>query len=278
MWVFCCGMKRSGSTVQYQITREIVETNGLGKALGWVEPAQFPQLKATYTDFHGFLVVKSHRYLETAEDLFMKKQAKAVYVYRDIRDVVISMMEKYQAPFWKIVASGNIQRILKDYQRWNGVNDILVSRYDTMVADLQLETLRIADHLGVKLNDRSARGIAQKYSLEQQLERIRGFDYNNVGAKSGSSTYDPVSLLHPNHIRSGKTGQWTTRLSGIQSALIEDIGFIWLIEKGYSVESSWASRKAAVVRYSPCWAGGLVRPLWRRIRKVSRSGSGQNPE
>ena len=45
MWVFCCGMQRSGSTLQYQIAARLVEQAGLGQRLEWVEPGRFPELR-----------------------------------------------------------------------------------------------------------------------------------------------------------------------------------------------------------------------------------------
>ena len=49
MWVFCCGMQRSASTLQFQIAAELVERAGLGERVGWVRPEQFPRL----LDKHG---------------------------------------------------------------------------------------------------------------------------------------------------------------------------------------------------------------------------------
>ena len=37
MWIFCCGMERSGSTVQFQISAQLVEDAGLGKRVEWVK-------------------------------------------------------------------------------------------------------------------------------------------------------------------------------------------------------------------------------------------------
>ena len=36
MLVFCCGMMRAGSTVQYQIATELIESQNLGMSLGWI--------------------------------------------------------------------------------------------------------------------------------------------------------------------------------------------------------------------------------------------------
>ena len=62
MWIFCCGMRRSGSTLQYQLTARIVEEEGIGKRVEWVKPADFPVLREKYKDYEGLKVFKSHIY------------------------------------------------------------------------------------------------------------------------------------------------------------------------------------------------------------------------
>ena len=68
MLIFCCGMNRGGSTLQYQIVAEIVESNNLGIALGWIGSPNRATLKSLDNIAHRrdkFAVVKCHQY--TAE-------------------------------------------------------------------------------------------------------------------------------------------------------------------------------------------------------------------
>ena len=44
MWVFCCGMIRSGSTVQYHLTKDIVEVKMGGAAKRALRSASVPRL------------------------------------------------------------------------------------------------------------------------------------------------------------------------------------------------------------------------------------------
>ena len=112
MWVFCCGMVRSGSTVQYQLTAEIVESVGVGRALGCAEREQFSQLQTQYMGEKGFLVVNCHKYFEEAAELISEGEAKAVYIYRDIRDVIVSIMNKNKTSFWQIIRGSFIESTL----------------------------------------------------------------------------------------------------------------------------------------------------------------------
>lgn len=249
MWVFCCGMRRSGSTLQYQLTANIVESRGIGRALGWVEPQQFPQLRASHIGEKGLLVVKCHTYVREAAELFSRREAKAIYVHRDIRDVVVSMMNKNRISFWQVVQSGFVGQVLEEYSDWSKVGDILVSRYEVMIADLRWEVLRIADYLGVDLDESSASQIAERHTIDQQVQRIQSFDYENLGIRVGTSAYDPVSLLHKNHIHSAQVEQWRAVLSCFQIGLIEDMVHRWLVDRGYPISQNWVMRKASAIGY-----------------------------
>ena len=99
MWVFCCGMRRSGSTLQYQLTARIAEEEAVGKRVEWVEPADFPVLRERYKDYNGLKVFKSHIYTPEMGEEFEKKNALGVYIYRDIRDAFVSQYTKNNIGF-----------------------------------------------------------------------------------------------------------------------------------------------------------------------------------
>ena len=244
MWIFCCGMPRSGSTVQYQLTAEIVESNGVGERVSPLPSPGSLQRRADIGEQKKFFVVKRHGYTKEAAKLISIGQAKAIYVYRDIRDVLVSGMNLRGNSFQNLIRCRLIEQLLEDDEKWNSVDTILVSRYETMVTNLQHEALRIARYLGIDLDESSARKIADKYSIERQQQRVQGFDYENSGEQQGELLYDPKSLLFSNHIQSGKSEQWRTALSWAEIALVEDMAYDWLNERGYAISQGWINRKA----------------------------------
>ena len=60
MWIFCGGMPRSGSTLQFQLTAHLVELAGLGMRVDWVRAAEFPKLREKYAARGGWKVLKTH--------------------------------------------------------------------------------------------------------------------------------------------------------------------------------------------------------------------------
>jgi hypothetical protein len=245
MWVFCCGMRRSGSTLQYQIVKQIVEDAKVGKGLGWVDSEQFDHLQTKYAGENGYLVIKCHSYIENAKKLSSSGKAKAIYVHRDLRDVVVSTMVKDKTSFWQVMRSGLIRTVMEEYTQWNSLNDIMVSKYENMITDLTQETLKISRYIGVELHNTLANKIAEQFTIDQQVQRIQNFEYDKMGKRAGRNVFDPLTLLHENHIHSGKLEQWKTALSSLEVGLVEDIACDWLIEKNYPISQNLFVRKTA---------------------------------
>jgi len=251
MLVFCCGMMRAGSTVQYQLAAEIVEYFGLGKRLGWIDLKNFIEMQKKYGNQEGFFVVKCHNYLDAYDELFSIGEAKAIYAYRDIRDVIISLMNKFNRSFIQIMQDGYIETILRAYHQWNCHSDILVSQYETMIHDLPGVVQSICAHLYIEIDEKLARQMADKFSLHRQVNRIRDFNYRSNGVRLNTGdVLDPNSQLHQNHIFSGNTNQWKTVFFRYQVGLIEYKAYRWLTDRGYPIQEPSIIRFISGMGYS----------------------------
>jgi len=248
MWIFCCGMPRSGSTVQYLLTKEIVENQGVAKIIGFVRKKEFADLYQESFAQYKYIIVKSHRYIPQALPLFESGQAKAVYTYRDMRDVVLSRIKKRSMDFGYDVALRIVRLNLNSYHQWQRVSPILVSRYEEMITDLKQEALRIASFLEIEISDDFAVGLAQKYSLAEQIKRIANIDAQGKNTRQTKigAYYDQEMQLHSDHIRSGKSEQWKTEMSPMQIAFIEGRAYKWLLEHNYPISQSWLKRNISV--------------------------------
>lgn len=51
MWVFCCGMFRSASTLQFQITTRLVKDAGIGQQVGWIDANRFWEVRDLYANY-----------------------------------------------------------------------------------------------------------------------------------------------------------------------------------------------------------------------------------
>lgn len=237
MWVFCSGMKRSGSTLQYQLVAHIVEAAGRGGRVGWTETFEAAASSAEAETISGWKVYKNHNYSDSMGVLLGRGEAKGVYVYRDLRDVFVSFMHKQNAPFERLWGRDILAELVENYDLWTRQPNMLVTRYETMMADLRDEIVRIAAHLGLTLSDDEAAAVADEYRVDKQLERISTATelMHHPGIKRVG--VDKHSLLHENHIseEQGQVDQWKTALTPDEIGLIEAKYGGWLLARGYAL-------------------------------------------
>ncbi len=243
MWAFCCGMYRSGSTLQYQLTARLVEEAGMGKRVEWAKPEQFPRVSEKMADYQGLKVFKCHICTDEIMAQFKKQNALGLYVFRDIREVVASTLrkkykgkknEKFQGDFKKNL----IERSLENYYKWTSLNNVLVSKYEEMILDLTKEAKRIAHHIGVSLPEEKYLEISEDLSLDKQIQRIEAYKKTVPGTElSPKNVINPDTLLHTDHITSGETDNWRHELAREQIKLIEEKAGDWLQEHGYTLST-----------------------------------------
>ncbi len=75
MWVFCCGMYRSASTLQFQIATWLVKDAGVGQQVGWIDAKGFSEVRDSYANCTGLKVVKVHLCTDPMISEFMQNQA-----------------------------------------------------------------------------------------------------------------------------------------------------------------------------------------------------------
>ena len=210
-YVICCGMRRSGSTLQYQLAKAI--------------------LAAARVDCP---VLKTHRMTAEQKRWITAGDAKCLYIYRDIRDVVVSQLNlnRWAFSFVNVCGSEIIGEGLQAYREWMKVKDIYISRYEVVVANLKDEVSRMAAYLECDLGVEDIAQIAAENSIETMRARLR------KNAEDDALVLDRNTHLFNRHIHSGQAGQYRTALSALQIKWIEILSYDWLVSKGYPVSIS----------------------------------------
>lgn len=218
-------MRRAGSTLQYQLAKAIVEQSKRGFAIGWQIHQNWPQLQVQYNDNNGYVVLKTHHFIKE----YTKRDYRALYIYRDIRDVVVSLMNKYEFPFKR--AMQEVPSILNEHYVWMDIPDIYISKYECDVFNPVWEAIQINQYLGTNLPDIALRIIGAQHTLANQERYIRHFNWpNNIADKT---MRDPETQLHRNHIHNGRAGQWRTKLTYSQVKELEIVAGDYLREYDY---------------------------------------------
>lgn len=235
MHVFCCGMSRSGGTLQYQLTKELVERKGLGKGGGEVHYATSIESSGS-----GFVVVKTEPCQDWKAAAVRTGAAKAVNIYRDCRDVVVSLMRFFRlqrewipkhprSPKFDAITADCHIIALDNQVKWESLPGIHSSRYEDFWPDKwHEEVMRIAEHLNISISEKEAKEIAAEYSVVKNIERM---------AKVDGWWQPRRTLLTRGHIssRQGEPGTWKNVLTPEQVMIVERIAGDWLVSHGYEL-------------------------------------------
>ena len=124
IWVFCCGMFRSGSTLQYQLTSTLVEMLNAGVRSRYLPENEFQLLIKEYENVRGYIVFKAHFITPPMAALIDAGKGLSVGIFRDIRNVAVSMMKMWNLSFDDLITQKNWRRRLRVLMNGLGTLDI----------------------------------------------------------------------------------------------------------------------------------------------------------
>jgi len=230
MWVFICGGYRTGSVLQYNLVCEIVKRTDSGLCIGFRRPEGFAKLQSKYSKRKKYVVFKSHELTPEIEAEFKNSNAIGFKTIRDMRDVVVSLAHKYDKSYDEIIKS-RINFDLKIFKPWVKLDDSMyIRKYEDFVFNLRDEIKNLAAHLKIELTDEIVEEIYEQCNINSHKKYIENTDYS-------AKQFDSKTMLHPNHINSGKTEQWKTKLNAEQIQEIEKLSGNWLKKHGYDLYS-----------------------------------------
>ena len=250
MDALCVGMYRACSTWQYEVVAHLLERHRGVERLGYQMGSQYDRLPEAEAD-GPWRVLKSHEEHPKFRRTLAQGRALAIYAYRDLRDVIFSMLHKRGVSFERFVGQGMIHQVLANDRFWMARPGVLVQRYEDLIAEPSRGVVELAAHLGITLVEGEADAIAERYSWQAnrdraaELRRRLRADGIDLHDPSNAQRYDDRTLLHWNHVREGKAGGWRTLATPAQRAVMGRIGGAWLIARGYETDHSWVENGGA---------------------------------
>jgi Sulfotransferase domain len=239
----CVGMYRACSTWQYEVIAHLLERHRDGQRLGYVSGEQYGELARRGRSRPGWRVLKSHEGHRGFAKALAEGRALAIYGYRDIRDVVFSLMHKRGATFEQLLGQGMIHQILVNDRYWSKRPCVLTQRYEAMITDPVAGVMELASALDLAISGDEAAEVAAEYSFQtnrrrtlELVNRLRteGIDLDD---RSNLQYYDPRTLLHWNHLREGRPGKWRTHATPEQRAVLARLCDAWLIAHDYEADT-----------------------------------------
>jgi Sulfotransferase domain len=244
MYVLCVGMYRACSTWQYEVIAHLLERHRGAERLGYLTGEQFEDLDDREGDENTWKVLKSHEEHSRFARVLAEGRAVAVYAHRDVRDVAFSLMHKRKIDFETLVTQGMVHQVLANDRFWSCQPRSISQRYDRLVADPVTGVEELAAHLGLTLDAGEAAGVADEYSF--QANRRRTMELGRRLQRGGVDLDDPSTalahdrrtLLHWNHMREGRVGDWRARATPRQRLALARICGRWLEAHGYELDDA----------------------------------------
>lgn len=234
-FVFCGGMLRSGSTLQYNMAAELVERHKIGKREMWID--DHSGYFANTPGEAGVIVFKSHLLSPQIEERIKNSGSIILTCFRDVRDCVASWQVKTGSELSLEDGLNFAAGAISNFSVWEEIDcpRKLVSRYEDFVGDVAGEILRIAGLIGLDASPSVVAEISADLSVSSLQVRVSALGETDL-TRSGPFTWDTKTLVHTDHLNGGIIGRAENELScDLYEALTETYSG-WLLAHGYKLK------------------------------------------
>lgn len=224
-WVIAGGARRSGSTLQYHLAREIILRTNSGHDLKFVQFLEFAKYYDEYDGRYNYLIAKSHAHLPSLSkkcaSIWEEGRGYGLFIHRNYYDVMVSVdrLNKQWTKWWgrgKKQPEGTLfrdmRRIVAETNAWLDTERVLVTAYnDILTLDgLVTECERIAAHIEIEIPRSTCLEIAAEHTIDKQIQRVP------------SEKVDPDTGLYASHIDMDRR-RWQERLTQEEMDYCEEV-------------------------------------------------------
>ena len=243
MIVLSVGMPRAGSGWHYNLIHDLMKTTGCADARDIRERYHLLNILTEVNCNIGVLsarrlgmmmipallgktfVIKAHAGpTPLALWLIRAGQLIPMYIYRDPRDAMLSAhengqraLEKGQPNAFSHLVDFNasldfILEYVRISQAWMKVQDILHTRYESLVSDYSTEAVRMVAFLGLDREAETIQAVVEKFRPESARSDQKGL-----------------------HFSTGKSGRFRQKYTAEQHAVLAERLGDYLVEMGYAI-------------------------------------------
>lgn len=234
-WIFCGGMIRSGSTLQYQVAGELIERSKLGRRMTYIPPEEHTRVLEFSPQ--GLSTFKTHDLTDPVALQCQRGGGVALYIYRDLRDVISSFQQKEHIRLEGTALEVKTTELIRKDLAWRSLPRVYVSRYEDVLLALATEVNRISEFLDIPCPALMAKQIAEDLCYARQAENIAAANSEDLVEINPTNVYHRETLLHRNHFQGGTVGRYKFDLDSEQCRQIEVQAGDWLVSNGYVLET-----------------------------------------
>ena len=173
--IICNGMNRSGSTLQYNLVRGLLEKSGRGRGEGFILPEQLPHYTAQFQvwgEDSAFHVIKSHTLPSESTAMIATNNLYICYIFRDIRQVAASYKRIWQTEGDNLLAELDVA--IANYWAVQSLpGNVLTQRYEQVTTNLPAAALELATFLALDPSPKLLAQVVQECSAEN-MQKVSG--------------------------------------------------------------------------------------------------------
>lgn len=197
-----CGAQRSGSTLLNLIIEQILKDK-----LNYVSKFCNTEVDYAHTIIPDgtIALVKTHNFSHLISKRIEKGKSIGFFTYRDIRDVIISHIQKgWISDYNQFFATGKYNYYLYNSILYSETKNILNISYEDLVLRKPKIIRLVGEKLGYNLSSSEINSINEVTSVKNIKSKILYLEYDSVNNNCVNSDTN----LHLNHINNPISGKW----------------------------------------------------------------------
>lgn len=196
--IVICGMPRSGSTVVYNIVKDILK---IDQKFVYVKDNK-DYIEAVNK---GYRLIKCHSNLPIIKNRVRSNKAIGIFTYRNLLDIAVSLIQKKKNTINEIVEKQILFHISLKALDLAKIKNMHKICYEKDISQLKNLTIKIFRILGVKFSNDELDFIINKYSKE----KVNSIGKNIIKTNQQKQfKLNATSGFHENHFFDGKSDKY----------------------------------------------------------------------
>ena len=176
MLVICSGMKRSGSTWQFNAVCRLLEISERVEIQGFLPDDEMEmrveELSKWANDPGAFHIVKTHAMFDSRKHEIAPEKVLTTYTYRDIRDAAVSIKRQFGADGQRLIdiLDGSVEMFF-----WmRSLPNCILQRYEDFTVDPKTAVKQLADFMKLKSDPGMVDRVVEACSIESMKKVADG--------------------------------------------------------------------------------------------------------